>query len=214
VIRFVFHSVSGSAARHRLRRRGGQEPKNGLSTIRPIGADASSPSRIFAAGAKARRPCRMHSQAQLYPRVGMFAPDDAFLLILRLAAVPAGLIRVRATGGRGSQGPGVRGTTLRRRITEVVATEPKAIPYLRNEGPRVYSTRRLLRTVARRAGLRPGDADALCFSRRVRCGSAGNPDAATPHPQSGRTMQIDTRPRCEPAGIFTHSAFPRSLEEN
>jgi uncharacterized protein YbjT (DUF2867 family) len=141
----------------------------------------------------------------------MFAPDDAFLTtILRLLrSLPA---YPMFGDGRTRLQPAYA-DDVAAAIAEVVRQSKKPYPLYELAGPRVYSYEELLRTIARRAGLRP----VLMRMPFAFWNAAAGLAEILPQPPLTRNqvelMQIDTVSSENRPGFRALGISPRSLEE-
>jgi uncharacterized protein YbjT (DUF2867 family) len=209
--RDTFHSVHVEAAARiaRAARRAGTKRFVHLSGI---GADVGSPSPYIRSRGEGEAAVQTAFPGAVIIRPAvMFAPDDAFLTtILRLLrSLPA---YPMFGDGRTRLQPAYA-DDVAAAIAEVVRQSKKPYPLYELAGPRVYSYEELLRTIARRAGLRP----VLMRMPFAFWHAAAGLAEILPQPSLTRNqielMQIDTMASENRPGFRALGISPRSLEE-
>jgi uncharacterized protein YbjT (DUF2867 family) len=207
----TFHSVHVEAAARiaRVARRAGIKRFVHLSGI---GADAASPSPYIRnrGEGEAAVQAAFPGAVVIRPAV-MFAPDDAFLTTI------LGLLRTLPAyplfgDGRTRLQP-VYVDDVASAIAQVLRQTQRPYPIYELAGPRVYSYRELLRTIARTAGLRP----VLMRIPFAFWDAVAGLAEILPHPPLARNqvelMQIDTTASDSRPGFGLLGISPRSLEE-
>jgi uncharacterized protein YbjT (DUF2867 family) len=207
----TFHSVHVEAAARiaSVARRVGAKR---VVHVSGIGADAGSPSAYIRSRGEGEAAVQAAFPGAVIVRPAvMFARDDGFLTtILRLLRVlPAYPI---FGDGRTRLQP-VYADDVAAAITQLLRQSKKPSPIYELAGPRVYSYEKLLRTIARTAGLRP----VLMRTPFALWDAVASLAEILPHPPLTRNqvelMQIDTKASDNLPGLRELGISPRSLEE-
>lgn len=207
----TFHSVHVEAAQ-RIAAQARSAGVERLAHVSGIGSDAASPSLYVRKRGEGELAVRAaFANATLIRPAVMFGPDDAFLsVILRLLR----RLPIYPMFGRGL-------TRLQPAYVDDVAeaiaqalqgVETHAITYELG-GPRIYSYKELLRTVAREAGLRPILVPMPFAAWHVLAGAS----KLLPNPPITRNqvelMKFDNVPSPEMSGFGKLGISPHSIEE-
>jgi uncharacterized protein YbjT (DUF2867 family) len=207
----TFHSVHVEAAARiaSVARRVGAKR---LVHLSGIGADAGSPSPYIRSRGEGEAAVQAAFPGAVIVRPAvMFARDDEFLTtILRLLRVlPAYPI---FGDGRTRLQP-VYADDVAAAITQLLRQSKKPSPIYELAGPRVYSYKELLRTIARTAGLRP----VLMRTPFALWDAVAGLAEILPHPPLTRNqvelMQIDATASDNLPGLRELGISPRSLEQ-
>src|ERR1700758_4447044 len=207
----TFHSVHVEMAA-RIARAAKRAGTKRFVHLSGIGADVGSPSPYIRSRGEGEAAVQTAFPGAVIIRAAvMFAPDDAFLTtILRLLrSLPA---YPMFGDGRTRLQPAYA-DDVAAGIAEVVRQNKKPYPLYELAGPRVYSYEELLRTIARRAGLRP----VLMRMPFAFWGAVAGLAEILPQPPLTRNqvelMQIDTTASENRPGFRALGISPRSLEE-